>query len=88
VGPLEEVMYKTLGAKVDFLSEADLLDELGRVAMVKTNTEVQDEDHHAMENPVESTLTHYMTVSYKGTPRYVAHRHSACKPNSMEGILL
>ena len=50
-------MNRTLGAKVDFLSEANLLDELGRIAMVKTSTEVQDEDHHAMENPVESTLT-------------------------------
>jgi hypothetical protein len=34
VGPLEEVMYKTLGAKVDSLPEADLLDELGKIAMI------------------------------------------------------
>ena len=55
VGPLED-MYDTLGAKVDSLSEADLLDELGKIATVKTGTKVQAEDHRAMENPVESTL--------------------------------
>jgi hypothetical protein len=56
VGPLEDMMYDTLGVKVDSLSEADLLDELGKIATVKTGTEVQAEDHRAMENPVESTL--------------------------------
>ena len=56
VGPLEEMMYDTLGAKVDSLSEADLLDELGKIATVKTSTEVQEKDHRAMENPVKSTL--------------------------------
>jgi hypothetical protein len=34
VGPLEDIMYDTLGAKVDTLSEADLLDELGKNATV------------------------------------------------------
>jgi hypothetical protein len=56
VGPLEEMMYNTLGAKVDLLSKADLLDELGKIATVRTGTEVQAEDHRVMENPVESTL--------------------------------
>jgi hypothetical protein len=57
VGPLEKEMYKTLGAKVDHLPEADLLNELRTLAMVKSSTKVQVEAHHAMENPVESTLT-------------------------------
>jgi hypothetical protein len=56
VGPLEDMMYNTLGAKVDSLSEADLLDELGKIATVETGTEVQAKDHRAMGNPVESTL--------------------------------
>jgi hypothetical protein len=50
------MMYDTLGAKFDSLTEADLLDELGKIATVKTGTEVQAEDHCAMENPVEPTL--------------------------------
>jgi hypothetical protein len=49
-------MYNTLGAKVDSLSEADLLDELGKIATVKTGTKVQAENHRAIDNPVESTL--------------------------------
>ena len=40
VGPLEEMMYDTLGEHVDLLSEADLLDELGQIAIVRTGTEV------------------------------------------------
>ena len=48
VGPLEDMMYDTLGAKVDSLSEADLLNELEKLAAVKTGTEVQAEDHHTM----------------------------------------
>jgi hypothetical protein len=51
VGPLEDMMYDTLGARVDSLSEADLLDELEKIATEKTGTEVQAEDHHAMKNP-------------------------------------
>ena len=34
VGPLEDMMYDTLGAKVDSLSEADLLNELEQLATV------------------------------------------------------
>jgi hypothetical protein len=56
VGPLEDMIYDTLGAKVDSLSEADILDEVGKIATVKTGTQVQAEDHRAVENPVESTL--------------------------------
>ena len=43
VGHLEKEMYETLGAKVDHLPEADLLNELRMLAMVKYNTEVQVE---------------------------------------------
>jgi hypothetical protein len=57
MGPLEDMMYDTLGAKVDSLSEADLRDELEKIATVKTDTEVQAEDHPTMKNPVEQ-LTH------------------------------
>ena len=57
VGPLEKEMYETLGAKVDHLPVADLLDELRTLAMVKSSTEVQIKAHHAMENPVVPTLT-------------------------------
>jgi hypothetical protein len=59
VGPLEDMMYDTLGGKVDSLSEADLLDELEKLATVKTGTEVQAEDYPAMKNPVQQpTHTH------------------------------
>ena len=47
VGPLEDVMYNTLGGKVDSLSETDLLDELEKLATVKTGTEVQAVDYPA-----------------------------------------
>jgi hypothetical protein len=40
VGHLEKEMYETLGAKVDHLPEADLLDELRTLATVKPSTEV------------------------------------------------
>ena len=60
VGPLEDRMYDTLGAKVDFLSEADLMNELEKLALVKTGTEVMAEEHHPiliMKNPIQqSTL--------------------------------
>jgi hypothetical protein len=62
VGPLEDMMYDTLGAKVDSLSEADLLDELEKLATVKTGTKVQAGDYPAMitmKNPVQQpTHTH------------------------------
>jgi hypothetical protein len=79
VGPLEEVMYKTLGAKVDHLPEADLLDELRMLAMVKSRTEVQVEAHHAMENPNESTLTKGNTT-YKIINPFVAEQHHQNQP--------
>jgi hypothetical protein len=42
--------YDTLGAKVDLLSEADLMDELEKIATMKTSAEVQAEDHYTMKN--------------------------------------
>jgi hypothetical protein len=79
VGPLEEEMYKTLGAKVDYLPEADLLDELRTIAMVKSSTEVQAEAHHAMENPVVSTLTKGNTT-YKIINPFIAEQHYQNQP--------
>jgi hypothetical protein len=79
VGPLEEVMYKTLGAKVDHLPEADLLDKLRMLAMVKPSTEVQVEAHHAMETPVESTLTKGNTT-YKIINPFIAEQHHQNQP--------
>jgi hypothetical protein len=38
------------------LTHSDLLDKLEKIATVKTGTEVQAKDHHAMKNPVEPTL--------------------------------
>ena len=67
-------MYKTLGAKVDHLPEADLLDELRMLAMVKPNTEVQVEAHHAMEKPVVSTLTKG-NVTYKIINPFIEQHH-------------
>jgi hypothetical protein len=46
VGPLEYVMYDTLGGKVDSLSETVLLEELEKLAMI------------TMENPVQQTTAH------------------------------
>ena len=46
VGPLEDMMYNTLGAKVDSLSEADLLNELEILATVKTGRGPPCHDHH------------------------------------------
>jgi hypothetical protein len=79
VGPLEEVMYKTLGAKVDPLPEADLLDELRMLAMVKSSTEVQVEAHHAMETPVESTLTNGNTT-HKIINPFISEQHHQNQP--------
>jgi hypothetical protein len=36
VGPLEDIMYDTLGSKVDTLSETYLMEELERLTVVKT----------------------------------------------------
>jgi hypothetical protein len=62
VGPLEDMMYNILGGKVDSVSETDLLDELEKLATVKTGTEVQAVDYPAMitmKNPVQQpTHTH------------------------------
>jgi hypothetical protein len=61
VGPLEDVMYDTLGGKVDSLSETDLLGELEKLAMVKTGTEMQAVDYPAMitmKNPVQQPTAH------------------------------
>jgi hypothetical protein len=61
VGPLEDVMYDTLGGKIDSLSETDLLDELEKLATVKTGTEVQAVDYPAMittMNPVQQPTAH------------------------------
>jgi hypothetical protein len=74
VGHLEREMYKTLGAEVDHLPEADLLDELRLLAMVKPNTEVQVEAHHAMENSVVSTLTKG-NVTYKIINPFIAQNN-------------
>ena len=54
-------MYDTLGGKVDSLSETDLLDELEKLATVKTGNEVQAVDYPAMftmENPVQQPAAH------------------------------
>ena len=71
VGPLEDMMYDTLGAKVDLLSEADLLDELKKIATVKTGTEVQTEDNPAMitmRNPIQQpTHAHDLANLAMGT---------------------
>ena len=40
MGPLEDMMYNTLGGKVVSLSETDMLDELEKLATVKTGTKV------------------------------------------------
>ena len=48
VGSLENIMYDTLGRKVDALSETDLLDELENLATLKTGTEVQAVDYPAI----------------------------------------
>jgi hypothetical protein len=61
LGPLEDVMYDTLGGKVDSLSETDLLDELEKLATVKTGTVVQAVDYPTvitMENPVQQPTAH------------------------------
>jgi hypothetical protein len=67
VGPLEDVMYDTLGGKVDSLSETDLLEELEKLATVKTVTVVQavdspththDQPALAMGNIVNMTIDH------------------------------
>jgi hypothetical protein len=61
VGPLEAVMYDTLGGKVDSLSETDLLEELEELAVVKTVTLVQAVGYPAMiteENPVQQPKAH------------------------------
>jgi hypothetical protein len=61
VGPLEDLMYDALGAKVDSLSEPDLLVELEKLATVKTGTEVQAMDYPAMitmKNPVQQPTAH------------------------------
>jgi hypothetical protein len=54
-------MYNTLGGKVDSLSETDLLEELEKLALVKTVTVVQAVDYPAMitkENPVQQPTAH------------------------------
>jgi hypothetical protein len=79
VGPLEKEMYKTLGAKVDHLPEADLLDELRTFAMVKSSNEVQVEAHHAMENPVESTLTKG-NITHKIINPFIAEQYHKNQP--------
>jgi hypothetical protein len=56
VGPLEAVIYDTLGGKVDSLSETNLLEELEELAVAKTVSVVQAVDYPAMitmENPVQ-----------------------------------
>jgi hypothetical protein len=72
-------MYKILGDKVDHLPEADLLDELRTLAMVKSSTEVQVEAHHAMENPAESTLTKENTI-YKIINPFIAEQRHQNQP--------
>jgi hypothetical protein len=42
VGPLELIMYNSLGSKLDTLSEPDLLEELKKLAVVKHIAEQQD----------------------------------------------
>ena len=54
-GPFEDVMYDTLGTKVDSLSEADLLYELEILATLKTDTEGQAENQSVMINNTGST---------------------------------
>jgi hypothetical protein len=54
-------MYDALGAKVDSLSEPDLLVKLEKLATVKTDTEVKAVNHHAMitmNNPVQQPIAH------------------------------
>ena len=54
-------MYDTLSGKVDSLSETDLLEELEKLATVKTVTVVQAVDYPAkitMENPVQQPTAH------------------------------
>jgi hypothetical protein len=41
VGPLEQIMYRALGSKLDTLSEFDLMEELERLALVKSVADVQ-----------------------------------------------
>ena len=41
VGPLEQIMYRALGSKLDTLSEFDLMEELERLAVVKSVADVQ-----------------------------------------------
>ena len=47
--------------------------------MVETNTEVQDKDHRAMENPVESTLTMGNTT-YKIIHPHITGQHYQNQP--------
>ena len=48
VGPLEQIMYKALGSKLDTLSESDLMEELERLAVVKSIALVQAVNYPAM----------------------------------------
>ena len=74
VGPLENIMYNSLGSKLDTLSETDLMEELEKLAVMKSIAEQQDVNNPAiayMENtakptshkyPAQCSLTHRSPV--------------------------
>ena len=61
VGPLENIMYNALGSKLDTLSESDLMEELAKLAVVKSIAVVQAVHYPAMiskENSAKKPTAH------------------------------
>jgi hypothetical protein len=76
VGPLEHIMYNALGSKLDTLSEVALMEELERLAVVKSIAEVQDVNYPAMvymENTAKKPNTHITPAHCSPTHKSPAH---------------
>jgi hypothetical protein len=71
-------MYDTLGSKVDTLSETNLMEELEKLAVVKTVAVMQAVNYPAMiseENPVKQPTAH-SNPAHKG-PAHSSPTHSS-----------
>jgi hypothetical protein len=72
VGPLEAVMYDTLGGKVDSLSETDLLAELEKLAVVQA-VDYRCHDHQGEPCPAANSSRQPNTHSRPASPSHGEH---------------
>jgi hypothetical protein len=73
VGPLELIMYNNLGSKLDTLSETDLMQELEKLAVVKSIAEQQDVDNPAMVYANNPALVYMENTAKPTSHRSPAH---------------